>query len=82
MQEVFEYLPLAQQLDSQLVRKRWFREYGPASLAPIHTNTPKLLRLFNKRSALIEVLSPTLLTWNQVFVSFPKKDLEATHRYF
>ena len=46
MQVVFEHLPLAQQLDMQLVKRRWFREYGPALLAPIHTDTPKLLRLF------------------------------------
>jgi hypothetical protein len=43
MQVVYEHLPLAQQLDTQLVKRRWFREYGPASLAPIHTDTPKLL---------------------------------------
>jgi len=46
MQVVYEYLPLAQQLDMQLVRRRWFREYGSAFLAPIHLVTPKLLRLF------------------------------------
>ena len=46
MQVVYEHLPLAQQLDMQLVRRRWFREYGPAFLAPIHLVTPKLLRLY------------------------------------
>ena len=46
IQVVYEHLPLAQQLDTQLVKRRWFREYGPALLAPIHTDTPKLLRLF------------------------------------
>ena len=67
MQVVFEYLPLAQQLDMQLVKRRWFREFGPALLAPIHLVTPKLLRLFIDAPC-IEVFSPTHLAWEQVFV--------------
>ena len=64
-QVVYGYLPLAQQLDMQLVKRRWFREYGPALLAPIHTDMPKLLRLF-RNSACIEVFSPTHLAWHKV----------------
>jgi hypothetical protein len=81
MQVVYGYLPLAQQLDTQLVKRRWFREYGPALLAPIHTDTPKLLRLF-VNSACIEVFSPTHLAWHQVFVSTAKKNLQAAREFF
>ena len=81
MQVVYEHLPLAQQLDMQLVRRRWFREFGPAFLAPIHTDTPKLLRLF-ENSACIEVFSPTHLAWHQVFVSTANKKLKTTRKYF
>ena len=81
MQVVFEHLPLAQQLDMQLVKRRWFREYGPALLAPIHTDTPKLLRLF-KNSACIEVFSPTHLAWHQVFVSTANQNLQAAREFF
>ena len=76
MQVVFEHLPLAQQLDLQLVKRRWFREYGPAFLAPIHTDTPKRLRLFHN-SACIEVYSPTRLAWHQVFVLTANWNLKA-----
>jgi hypothetical protein len=72
MQVVFEQLPLAQQLDMQLVKRRWFREYGPALLGPIHTETPKLLRMYHN-SAYIEVFSPTHLAWHLVFVHLAKK---------
>ena len=78
MQVVFEHLPLAQQLDMQLVKRRWFRAYGPAFVAPIHTDTPKLLRLFDN-SACIEVFSPTQLEWHAVFVSAAKYNLQAAH---
>ena len=81
MQIVYGYLPLAQQLDMQLVKRRWFREYGPALLAPIHTDTPKLLRLFIN-SACIEVFSPTHLAWHQVFVSTANQNLQAAREYF
>ena len=81
MQVVCEHLPLAQQLDMQLVKRRWFREYGPALLAPIHTDTPKLLRLF-ENSACIEVFSPTHLAWHQVFVSTANENLQAVHEYY
>jgi hypothetical protein len=81
MQVVYEHLPLAQQLNIQLVRRRWFREYGPAFLAPIHLVTPKLLRLFNQ-SACIEVFSPTHLAWHQVFVSTANDNLHAAREYF
>ena len=74
MQVVYEHLPLARQLDLQLVKRRWFREYGPVFVAPIHTDTPKLLRLFNM-SACIEVFSPTHLAWHQVFVSTANQNL-------
>ena len=76
MQVVYGYLPLALQLNMQLVKRRWFREYGPAFLAPIHTDTPKLLRLFCN-SACIEVFSPTHLAWHQVFVSTANQNLKA-----
>jgi hypothetical protein len=65
----------------QLVKRRWFREYGPALLAPIYTDTPKLLRLF-KNSASIEVFSPTHLAWHQVFVSTANQNLQAAREYF
>jgi len=81
MQVVYEHLPLAQQLDTQLVKRRWFREYGPALLAPIHTDTFKLLRLFCN-SACIEVFSPTHLAWHQVFVSTANQNLQAARKYF
>ena len=81
MQVVYEHLPLAQQLDLQLVKRRWFREYGPAFLAPIHTDTPKLLRLFCN-SACIEVFSPTHLAWHRVFVSTANQNLQAAREYF
>ena len=81
MQVVFEHLPLAQQLDMQLVKRRWFREYGPALLAPIHTDTPKLLLLL-ENSACIEVFSPTHLAWEQVFVSTANQNLQAAREYF
>ena len=81
MQVVYEHLPLAQQLDMQLVRKRWFREFGPAFLAPIHTDTPKLLRLF-RNSDWIEVFSPTHLAWEQVFVCLANENLQAAPEYF
>ena len=81
MQVVYEHLPLAQQLDMQLVRRRWFREYGPAFLAPIHLVTPKLLRLF-KNSACIEVFSPTHLAWHQVYVSKYNNYLHAAREYY
>jgi hypothetical protein len=81
MQVVFEHLPLAQQLNMQLVKRRWFREYGPAFVAPIHTDTPKLLRLFCN-SACIEVFSPTHLAWHQVFVSTANQNLQKSLEYF
>jgi hypothetical protein len=81
MQVVYEHLPLAQQIDMQLVKRRWFREYGPALLAPITTYTPKLLRLFCN-SACIEVFSPTHLAWEQVFVSTANENLQAAREYF
>ena len=81
MQVVFEHLPLAQQLDMQLVKRRWFREFGLALLAPIHTDTPKLLRLFDN-SACIEVFSPTRLAWHQVYVSTASKNLQTSLEYF
>jgi hypothetical protein len=34
MQVVYEHLPLAQQLDTQLVKRRWFRDYDTPSLPP------------------------------------------------
>ena len=74
MQVVYGYLPLAQQLDMQLVRRRWFREFGPVFLAPIHTDTPKLLQLFVD-SAYIEVFSPTQLAWYPVFVRLAKEKM-------
>jgi len=81
MQVVYEHLPLAQQLDMQLVRRRWFREYGPAFLAPIHLVTPKLLRLF-RNSAFIEVFSPTHLAWHHVFVSTANKNMRAAIKFY
>ena len=60
---------------------RWFREYGPALLAPIHTDTPKLLRLFDN-SACIEVFSPTHLAWEQVFVCTANQNLQAAREHF
>jgi hypothetical protein len=81
MQVVFEHLPLAQQLDMQLVKRRWFREYGPALIAPIHTDTPKLLRLF-RNSACIEVFSPTHLAWHQVYVSTAIDNSQAALKYY
>ena len=81
MQVVYEYLPLAQQLDTQLVKRRWFREYGPAFVATIHTDTPKLLRLF-ENSACIEVFSPTHVAWQQVFVSTANDNLQAARKYY
>jgi hypothetical protein len=81
MQVVFEHLPLAQQLDMQLVKRRWFHESGPAFVAPIHTDSPKLLRLFGN-SACIEVFSPTHLAWHQVFVSTANDNLQAALKYF
>jgi len=81
MQVVYEHLPLAQQLEMQLVKRRWFREYGPAFVAPIHTDTPKLLRLYCN-SACIEVFSPTQMDWHQVFVYLASDNLRAAHRYF
>ena len=76
MQVVFEHLPLAQQLITQLVKRRWFRDFGPALLAPVHTDTPKLLRLFRNYTC-IEVFSPTHLAWEQVFVSTANQNLQA-----
>ena len=81
MQVVYGYLPLALQLDMQLVKRRWFREYGPALLAPIHTDTPKLLRLFCN-STCIEVFSPTHLAWHQVLVSTANKNLRTASEYY
>ena len=81
MQVVYGYLPLALQLDTQLVKRRWFHEYGLAFVGPIHTDTPKLLRLFNN-SAYIEVFSPTHLVWEQVFVSTANQNLQAAREYF
>ena len=77
MQVVFEHLPLTQQLDMQLVERRWFREDGPA----IHLVTPKLLRLFIN-SACIEVFSPTHLAWEQVFVSTANDNLQVAREYY
>ena len=73
MQVVYGYLPLALQLDTQLVKRRWFREFGPALLAPIHADTPKLLRLFDN-SACIEVFSLSHLAWHKVFVCTANKN--------
>jgi hypothetical protein len=81
MRVVYKHLPLLQQLEMQLVRRRWFREYGPAFLAPIHLVTPKLLRLFCN-SACIEVFSPTHLTWHQVYVSTANANLQAVRKYY
>jgi len=81
MQVVFEHLPLAQKLDVQLVRRRWFREYGPALVAFIHFDTPKLLRLFGN-STCIEVFSPTHLAWHQVYVSKYNNYLHAAREYY
>jgi hypothetical protein len=81
MQVVYEHLPLAQQFAMQLVKRRWFREYGPTFLAPIHLITPKLIRLFDN-SACIEVFSPTHLAWHQVFVSTANKNLQAAREYY
>jgi hypothetical protein len=63
------------------VKKRWFREYGPALLDPIHTDTPKLLLLF-ENSACIEVFSPTHLAWQQVYVSTAIDNLHGAREYF
>ena len=75
LQKVYGYLSVNKQLELQLVRIRFYSEFGPRLLHPICIFNRKGFKLMTN-SPSIQVFSPSKFEWEEFFVTERKKYFE------